>query len=77
LLSGSQIQNPQFQAYQGQQIQAAPIFQATQAEANYQQQIYAQQVAQYNAMIGGISNLAGAGLGLIKPFKLGGGGGGG
>jgi len=49
LMSGSQIQNPQFQAYQGQNVQAAPTFAATQAQAQYNQGLYGQQMAGYNA----------------------------
>lgn len=60
LESGSQIQSPQFQQYQGANIQAAPLFQGTQAQGNYAQQSYAQQMAGYNSMMGAVGGLFGA-----------------
>lgn len=62
LMSGSQIQTPQFQQYQGANVGAAPVFQATQAKGAYDQNSYAQQMAGYNSMISGIAGI-GAGLG--------------
>lgn len=59
LMSGSQIQAPQFQQYQGANINAAPLFQATQAKGAYDQNSYAQQMAGYNSMIGGIAGIGG------------------
>lgn len=59
LMSGSQIQTPQFQQYQGANIGAAPVFQATQAKGLYDQNSYAQQMAGYNSMISGIAGVAG------------------
>ena len=60
LMSGSQIQNPTFQAYTGQNVQAAPVFQGAQAQGNYAQGLYGQQMAGYNAQMGAIGALAGA-----------------
>lgn len=59
LMSGSQVQMPQFQGYSGQNIQAAPLFQATQQKGLFDQNSYAQQMAGYNSMISGISNMVG------------------
>lgn len=61
LMSGSQIQNPQFQAYQGSNVAAAPIFGATQAQGQAEQNTYNQQVASQNANTAGLFSLAGAG----------------
>jgi hypothetical protein len=60
LMGGSQIQMPQFQGYSGAQVAAAPIFGAQQAAGNFAQQNYANQVAAYNAQVGGLYDLAGA-----------------
>jgi len=61
LMSGSQIQNPQFGAYQGSNVAAAPIFGATQAAGQAAQNNYNQQVATQNANTAGLYSLAGAG----------------
>lgn len=60
LMSGSQIQNPQFQAYTGQNVQAAPVFQGVQQQGLYNQDIYGQQMAGYNANMNAIGSIAGA-----------------
>ncbi len=59
LMGGSQIQMPQFQGYQGATVAPAPIFGASQAAGNFAQQNYANQVAGYNAQMGGLYDLAG------------------
>lgn len=59
LMSGSQIQNPQFGAYQGSNVQAAPVFAATQAQGQAEQNAYNQQVAAQNANTAGLYSLAG------------------
>jgi hypothetical protein len=59
-MGGAQVQMPQFQAYQGAEVGAAPIFGATQAAGNFAQQNYANQTAAYNARMGLYGNLAGA-----------------
>ena len=59
LMSGSQIQNPQFGAYSGSNVAAAPVFAATQAQGQAEQNAYNQQVAAQNANIAGLYSLAG------------------
>lgn len=63
LMSGSQIQAPQFQQYAGANVQAAPIFQGAQAQDQAAQARYAQQMAGYNGLMGGIGSLGGGLLG--------------
>jgi len=63
LMSGSQIQNPQFGAYQGATVAPPPIFQATTAQGAFDANAYNQQVAQQNAMTSGMFSLGGAALG--------------
>lgn len=63
LMSGSQIQNPQFGAYSGATVQAAPVFQAAQAKGLFDANAYNQQVAQQNAQTAGMYSLGGAALG--------------
>jgi hypothetical protein len=60
IMGGAQVQMPQFQAYQGADVAAAPIFGATQAAGNFAQQNYANQTAAYNAKMGLYGSLAGA-----------------
>lgn len=60
LESGSQIQAPQFQQYQGANIQAAPIANATSQLGQYQQNLYGQQVAAYNSQMQAIGSLFGS-----------------
>ena len=52
IMSGAQVQMPQFQAYQGAEVGAAPIFGATQAAGNFAQQNYQNQIARQNAQMG-------------------------
>ena len=66
LMSGSQIQNPQFGAYSGATVQAAPIFAGTQAQGQYDMTKYAQDVSQANAATAGLYSLGGAALGAPK-----------
>ena len=63
LMSGSQIQNPQFGAYSGSTVQAAPIFAGTQAQGAFDANKYNQQVSQANAATAGLYSLGGAALG--------------
>ena len=80
IMGGAQVQMPQFQAYQGADVAAAPIFGATQAAGNFAQQNYANQVAANNAKMGLYGSLAGglgaaAGGGFFgSPFGKPGGG---
>jgi hypothetical protein len=67
-MSGSQIQNPQYQAYQGQNVAAAPIAQATAQQGAFDQNLYNQQVAQSNANTSGLFQLGGAGLGAYGAY---------
>ncbi len=63
LMSGSQIQMPQFQGYQGQSIAPAPIFAGAQAAGQNALQQYGIQQSGANAGMSGLFGLAGAGLG--------------
>lgn len=62
LMSGSQIQNPQFQPYTGQTVQASPIMAGTQAQGNAGLQQYGIQQAGANANTQGLYSLGGAGM---------------
>lgn len=62
LMSGSQIQMPQFQGYQGSNIAPPPIFAAAQAQGQYGMDQYGMQQAAANANTSGLYGLAGAGL---------------
>lgn len=66
LMSGSQIQAPQFQQYQGSNIQAAPIANATSQLGQYNQNIYGQQVAAYNAGQQGLGSALGGLAGMFR-----------
>lgn len=60
IMSGAQVQLPQFQGYQGADVAAAPIFGAATAAGDFAQKNYQNQVAGYNARMGMYGNLAGA-----------------
>jgi len=62
LMSGSQIQNPQFGAYAGANVVPAPIANATAQQGAYAANAYNQQVAQDNALTSGLFSLGGAAL---------------
>jgi hypothetical protein len=64
LMSGSQIANPQFQAYQGANIAPAPIAQTMQNAYQAQQNAYNQNVASQNANTAGLFSLGSAAIGL-------------
>ena len=64
LMSGSQIANPQFQAYQGANIAAAPIAQTMQNAYAGRQNAYNQDVATQNANTAGLFSLGSAAIGL-------------
>jgi hypothetical protein len=72
LQNGSQIQTPQFQPYQGQTIDPAPIANATTNAANFAQNKYAQDVAANNAVTNGLFDIAKGGF--SAGFSGGGGG---
>jgi hypothetical protein len=66
LMSGVQVNMPQFQGYQGANVAASPVFAATQAAGDFAQRNYANQVANYNAgmgLLGGLAGAAGTALG--------------
>jgi hypothetical protein len=60
LMSGSQIQNPQFQQYTGANVQAAPIANATAQQGAFAQNLYNQDVGSYNQNIAGLYGLGGS-----------------
>jgi hypothetical protein len=60
LLSGGQVNVPQFQGYSGVTVAPAPIFQAGQAAGDFAQRNYANQVGAYNAQMGLLGQLGGA-----------------
>ena len=70
LMSGSQIQNPQFNAYSGSNVNAAPVFAASQAQGQADQNTYNQKVATQNANTAGLFNLAGAGVKAFSDVRL-------
>ena len=70
LMSGSQIQNPQFQQYTGQNVAAAPVFQGAQAAGQQATDIYGQQMAGYNAKMGAIGDAIGGVAGMFSPIKI-------
>jgi hypothetical protein len=71
LMSGSQIQNPQFQAYSGSNIAPAPIFAGTQAQGQFDQNAYNQQVAAQNANTSGLYSLGAVGAKYALPKMFG------
>lgn len=70
LMGASQIQNPQFQGYTGANVNAAPVYQAAGDQAKYGMDVYGQQMAARNANMAALGSVAGAGMGMIQPFKL-------
>ena len=75
LMSGSQIQNPQFQPYSGANVTPTPVLGAAQAQGQAGINSYNAQQASQNAMMGGLFGLGGAGLNaygmLGRPTGLG------
>ena len=71
LMAGSQIQAPQFQQYQGQSIGAAPIFDASRAQGQYNTDIYGQQMAGYNAQMGALGSALGGLTGMATQPTMG------
>lgn len=62
LMGGSQVQMPQFQGYTGAPVAPAPVFGAAQAQAQFAQNNYANQIAAYNAQQQGLYGLGAAGI---------------
>jgi hypothetical protein len=60
-MSGSQIQMPQFQGFQGPTVAPAPIFAGAQAQGQANMQNYGIQSANANAQNAGLYNLLGQG----------------
>lgn len=60
--TGSQAQVPSFQSYQGQTAAPAPTFAAQQAYGNQANNVYNQQMGQYNNMLGGLFGLGSTAL---------------
>jgi hypothetical protein len=71
LMASSQIQNPQFQAYTGSNVAAAPVFQGAQAQGAAAQDIYGQQMAARNAAVQGLGSAIGGVAGMFSPINLG------
>lgn len=61
LRTGAQVQGPQFGSYYtGGSAQSAPIMDAGIAQGNYNMNSYQQQMAGYNALMGGLANMGSA-----------------
>lgn len=60
LMSGSQVQLPQFQGYQGQSVASAPVFAATQAGGQYNQGVYNAQSASADNFTKGLFSVGAA-----------------
>jgi len=69
LTSQSQIQNPQFGAYQGSNIAPAPIANAAAQTAAYNQNLYNQQTASANQNLSGLFGLGGVALSNIPAIS--------
>ena len=70
LMSGSQIQNPTFGAYQGANVAAAPTFAATQAQGDFDKNSYNTQVAQSNANTAALYSLGGSAMKAFSDQRL-------
>lgn len=66
LMSGSQLQMPQFQGYQGANVGASPVFQAGQLQNQYAIDVYNQQQAARNQQMGGLFGLTAA----VAPYAI-------
>lgn len=62
LRTGSQVQNPTFQPYQGSQIGQTPVMQGAMAQGQADQNAYNASTAQNNAFTSGLFGLGGAAL---------------
>jgi hypothetical protein len=71
LMSGSQIQNPSFGAYQGSNVAPAPIANATAQTGQYNQNMYNQQVGSQNAQNAGLFSFGGQAVRAGLPYLLG------
>jgi len=68
LMSGSQIQMPQFQGYQGANIAAAPIYQGVSDQYNAAMQQYGIQQQNANSKMGGLMSLGSSAMGAGAMF---------
>jgi hypothetical protein len=69
LLSGGQVALPQFQGYSGVTVAPAPIFQGGQAQGDFAQRNYQNQVGAYNAQMGLLGDLAGTAAKFIPSDR--------
>jgi hypothetical protein len=69
LLSGGQVNVPQFQGYSGVTVAPAPIFQGGQAQGDFAQRNYQNQVSAYNAQMGLLGDLAGTAAKFIPSDR--------
>lgn len=65
LRSGAVVNVPQFQGFQGSNVQAAPILQGVQAQDQANMNRYQTKAAGYNNMMSGLFSLGSAGLGMF------------
>ncbi len=71
LLSGSQIQTPQFQGYAGGgDIQAAPVAQAATNQGNYNTAAYNARMGALGGLYSGIGSLVGGGIAKYSDVRL-------
>jgi hypothetical protein len=63
LVEGSQIQNPQFGAYQGSNVAPAPIANATALQGQFDANTYNQNVGSYNQQLAGLYSLGSSAAG--------------
>jgi hypothetical protein len=70
LMSGSQIQNPQFQAYTGANVAAAPVFQGVQAQNQAAMDLYGIKQGAANANMQGITSALGTAAMAFSDVRL-------
>jgi hypothetical protein len=70
LRTGSQITAPQFSQYNAANVAPPPTFQGTQAQGNWDQQNYANQVGGFNNMMTGLFGLGTAGINKYSDRRL-------
>jgi hypothetical protein len=70
-MSGSQLQMPQFQGYQGQNVAPAPVMAGAQAQGQADMQNYGIQSSNVNAQNAGLYGLLGAGAGMYGMMNRG------
>jgi len=70
LMSGSQIQNPQFQQYTGSNVAAAPVFQGVQAQNQAAMDLYGIKQNAANANMQGLASLGGAAAMAFSDVRL-------